>query len=271
LGEELKPTDTLGCSTAVSANEYTKNLEIIYQQYPGVPAPYPLTWDRNDTELPLDDEWQHMLQATATALHRAVDVCNQLADRSERTTRNGLIHNKNALLCAIHKAEDLVAKLSTLYPLPTLSNYRIARSNLDLAPRTPALLHNGAERILIWLPRLPSKKRGTNSLLFQELQELLAESDLPHLDKWHCDFIHIYHPNNLTGILDVDNYDYKPVIDALTLALTTQDSFDHFSLSMYNLPHTELNPGCYIHISKRNEKVGFFQDFIKFVQASQQG
>ena len=271
LGGRLKLTDAFGCSAAVSVSEHVNYLETIYQQYPGIPDPYPLTWDRSDVELPHNEEWQKQLQVTAAALRRATEVCEQLAARSERTTRNGLIHDKNTLLCAVHKAEDLVAELTMHYPLPNPSNYKIARSNPDLAPRIPTLLHNSADRILIRMPRLPSKKRGTSSLVFQELRDLLQENNIPHLDKWHCDFVHVYHPDNLTGILDVDNYDYKPVIDTLTLALLTQDSIDHFSLSMYNLPHTELNPGCYIHISKRNEKVGFFQNFVLLVQRAQQG
>lgn len=137
LGDQPKLTDSHGCSTTTSVSEQTKYLDAIYQQYPGVPYPHPLTWDRSDAELPLDEKWQHMLQATATALRRAADVCEQLTSRSERTTCNRLIHDKNTLLCAAHKAEDLVAESSLCYLLPTPSNYKIARSNPDLAPAFP--------------------------------------------------------------------------------------------------------------------------------------
>ena len=252
-----------------NTNKHPENLNQIYQQYPGVPDPYPLAWDKSDRELPQDLAWQKMLKATATALCRGAEVCEHLSAKHGRTTCSGLVQDKNTLLCAIHKAEDLVSELTLNYPLPISGNYRVARENPDLAARIPALLHNDASRILIWMPTLPSKKRGSNSLIFSELQEMLQVNHFTHLDQWHCDFIHIYHPNNLAGILDVDNYSYKPVIDALTLALASQDSFDHFSFSAYNLPHLTLKPGCYIHICKREEKVPFFQFFEEMISGAQ--
>lgn len=266
---ERELMEMFGITAADLANEHFEYLNRIYQQYPGIPDPYVETWDRSDTELSQHIGWQKSLQNTATALRRAAEVCDQISLRSERTTRNDLMQNKKALLCAIHKAEDLVDELSMHYPLPEQSNYRIAKANPDLAPRTPTLLFNNADRILIWIPRIPSKKRGTHSMVFEELQELLWENRFAHMDKWHCDFVHVYHPDNLVGILDVDNYDYKPLIDALTLALATQDSYDHFSFGMFNFPHYSLKPGCYIHVCRREEKVGFFHDLVSTIQATQ--
>lgn len=242
----------------------------IYQLYPDVPAPHPLKWDENDTTLPQDPQWQKTLQNTAAALRQAAEVCDQLSAKTERTTPKGLTQGKNALLCAVHYAEDLVAELSMHYPLPSASNYKIAKSNPDLASRIPVLRLNSEDSILIWMPRLPSKKRGTDSMVFQELREMLWENDFAHINKWHCDIIHIYRPNDLTGILDADNYFYKPVIDAIALALRSKDSRDHFSYSLYNFPHETIKPGCYIHVYKREEKVAIFRDFEGLISRSEQ-
>ncbi len=256
-------------SNSNPSTDYPDYLAQICHQYPGVPYPHLLTWDQSDRELPLDEEWQRILKATAVALRHGADVCEQFAANRNPTTCNELIQSKNALLCAVHKAEDLVTELTMNYPLPVQSNYKIAKSNPDIASRTPDLLINTEEHIIIWMPRLPSKHRGPNSLIFQELQEMLQVSRFPRIDQWHCDFLHVYHPTNLAGVLDVDNYNYKPIIDALVIALCSQDSFDHFSYGAYNMAHLTLKPGCYIHICKRQEKVPIFQFFEEMISHAQ--
>lgn len=252
-------------------NEYTRFIDSIYQQYPGVPDPYPLIWDRSDTNLPQNDEWNGMLRSTAEALRKAADVCDQLAAKTERTQRHLLIANKDTLLCAVHKAEDVVDQLGFKYPLDTLRNYKIAKANPEIAPRIPEILINNDERVLVWMPRIPSKRRGVDSMVFQELQEMLWDTQFAHFNKWHCDFIHVYSREDLEGIYDVDNYAYKPIIDAFVCALRTRDNFDHFSFSMYNYCSETLKKGCFIHVYKRDEKVAVFQKIEELMKGKNQG
>ena len=243
----------------------SKLIASIYAQYPGVPEPYPLVWDRSDMNHPQNDEWHEMLQDTSEALRRAADICDQISAQTSRAQRNELIVNKNTLLCGIHKAEDLVEQLSFRYPLGNLRNYQIAKSNPEIASSVPEILINSDERILIWMPRLPSKSRGVDSMVFQELQEMIWDTDFAHFSKWHCDFIHVYHPDDASGTYDVDNYAYKPIIDALARALHANDNLDRFSCSMFNHESESIKNGTYIHVYKREEKVQFFDNFEELI------
>ena len=94
---------------------------------------------------------------------------------------------------------------------------------------------------------------------------MLWDTDFAHFNKWHCDFIHVYHPDDANGIYDVDNYAYKPIIDAFVRALRSRDSLDHFSCGMYNFGSKNLKIGTYIHIYKRDEKVSLFRDFEELI------
>ncbi len=161
----------------------------------------------------------------------------------------------------MHKAEELLAELSGNYP-SNIRSHSVLKQDSQLASCAPELLRNTPDRLLIWVPRLPSKSRGTKSLSYIELQELLWENSFAHFEQWHCSFIHTYHPKHCLGVLDVDNYYYKPIIDRIARALRTSDSFCRFSCSMYNYASEKLKPGCYIHISKNSEKVGNFEDFV---------
>ena len=249
----------------------TKWRKAIYDQYPGVPDPYPPVWHQNDTELPQDEEWQDMLRNTAEALRRAADVCDRLSAQTGCTQRNELIVNKNTLLCGVHKAEDLVDRLTYKYPLGTPRNYQIAKSNPEIASRIPEILINAEDHVLIWTPRLPSKKRGVDSMVFKELQEMLWDTIFARFHKWHCDFIHMHKPDALTGVYDVDNYAYKPVIDALARALHTNDNLDRFSFSAYNYASKTIKNGTYIHIYNRDEKVQFFSNFEGMISTLNRG
>lgn len=108
-------------------------------------------------------------------------------------------------------------------------------------------------------------------MVFQELQEMLWDTQFAHFDKWHCDFIHVYSGEDFEGIYDVDNYAYKPIIDAFVGALRTRDNFDHFSFSMYNYRSETLKKGCFIHVYKRDEKVAVFQKIEELTKGKDQG
>lgn len=99
---------------------------------------------------------------------------------------------------------------------------------------------------------------------------MLWDTDFAHFKKWHCDFIHVYHPDDAGGVYDVDNYAYKPIIDAFTRAFRTGDRLEHCSFSMYNYSSENIKTGTYIYICNRDEKVAFFQDFEKLVRGKNQ-
>ena len=160
--------------------------------------------------------------------------------------------------------EELLSELQFRYPLPSDSPHR--KPPKDLEPYLPKLLLCTQDRILIWMPRLPAKSTSVHCQILKSLRQMLRQHDLPHIPQWHCDLIHAYPEYMLAGVQDVDNYPYKPIIDALAMALFAPDSFDNFSCAMYNLPTANLKPGCYIRICNRSEKVQFLQDFEKLAK-----
>ena len=241
-------------------------IEELRLQYPDVPANYQAVWQHSDDELRTCAEWSTILEATQISLQNAAQICHQLAMQSTRSQPSLLILQKNKLLSALHKVENLLTELGYRYPMPELTPYKLARKNPDIAPRIPQILHNSDKFLLLWVPSLPGKKRGTDSILFVELQEMLYLADLPRFQKWHTDFVHVYHPNDIAGVRDVDNYFYKPIIDAIARSLWSNDGYDNYSCAMYNLPSESLKPGCYIYICDRTEKVPFFDFFEDLIR-----
>lgn len=75
------------------------------------------------------------------------------------------------------------------------------------------------------------------------------------------DCFHIYHPDRNGGVLDVDNYNFKPIIDTVALAMHAKDSRDNFSMSQYNIPDYSIKPGYYFHVYKRDQKVQILRNF----------
>lgn len=75
----------------------------------------------------------------------------------------------------------------------------------------------------------------------------------------------MFSPDNPIGILDADNYLYKPIIDAIAFAVYSLDGFEHFSYSCYNLADETLNAGTYLVISNSTQKVGFFDFFASLL------
>ena len=232
------------------------------RQYPGVPDSYIRKWQENDGFLPTSSEWLERLISTDKAAQEVSSICRYLETKTDRMTVNRLSLEKAALLRALHKMEDLIEELERSYPTGT-GIYELAKQDPSLTGRIPEVLLNDSEQVLIWTPRLPAKNKWASSVGYRELQELLQkESPLfPHFDQWHCDFIHVFRANNLVGVKDVDNYAYKPIIDTLTRAFRTNDAYDNFSYSMFNMPSETLKIGCYIHVYNRTKKVAFFRKF----------
>ena len=232
------------------------------RQYPGVPDSYIRKWQENDGFLPTSSEWLERLISTDKAAQEVSSICRYLETKTDRMTVNRLSLEKAALLRALHKMEDLIEELDRSYPTGT-GIYELAKQDPSLTGRIPEILLNDGEQVLIWTPRLPAKSKWASSVGYKELQELLQKESphSPRFDQWHCDFIHVFRTSNLIGVRDVDNYATKPIIDALARAFRTNDAYDNFSYSMFNMPSETLKTGCYIHIYKRAQKVGFFQNF----------
>ncbi len=252
----------------------TTEYQAVYQNevrfnYPLIPGPYDTVWDRSDTEFSSNEDWHNSIRDTISSLTQAISKLENLAAKTRRMDPDSRAACKNALAEAAHKLESQIDSINFHYPLPSnqegylLDNGPVPQEDL------PRFILDTPERIIIWTKPLPPKTEKASELVLTELRNLLYSHDLPWLQDWHCDFIHVYSPEDLIGVRDVDNYLYKPFIDALALALHTKDSYDHFSCAMYNFPSSAVKNGCYIHICKRAEKVSFFQDFEEVVLDAQ--
>lgn len=242
----------------------------LLMQYPQVPALYRPAWQDSDEALPLDEEWQQALQKTLAAVEAAKKTLCQLQHTGEAPMTPAQLKSlQQSLLFANHQLDDIITATTRQYPLPQRSFLSIASGNPNLEPYLPKLIIDHPDHLIIWLPALPPARRTVDTHIFKEFDGLLQTiGDRPQFQQWHCDFIHVFHPTALMGIRDVDNYNYKPLIDALTLAFGTHDCTDKFSSAQYNLLSEKLQPGCYIHVSKRCEKVPFFQFFEKLILAN---
>lgn len=236
-------------------------------RYPGVPPPYYLSWARSDENAWLDTERNAALLQAATALETAAATCRVLASKKTNMTCTELTEHRNKLAEAVHRGEDQLAELRYMYPMPAKHWYSNTPLKDGVREFTPRLLVNTEDRILFWIPPLPAKTLRTNSLIFTEFTDLLHAHDFPHLGQWHCDFFHAHKEADLIGVRDVDNYPYKPIIDALANAFFSKDSYDNFSCSMYNISSNKLRPGCYIDVCKRSQKVRILEDFEDYAAA----
>lgn len=246
-------------------SDYEKELE---QLYPNVPEDVRPIWDRTDDVHPRNEPLHTMIQTAMESIAKATVALQAEMDRGKRMTPQKRKRYKNALTRAIHDLEELVDEVSMSYPLPIGREGYLMDIGTESCDYLPRIILDTPEKIIIWMKRLPSKNESARFLGITELRQLLYSRDLPHFKKWHCDFIHVYSPDKPVGMLDVDNYLYKPVIDLLAMALFAKDSLDNFSYALYNLPSETIKSGTYIHICKREEKVQFFQDFEKLVLAS---
>ena len=242
--------------------------------YPDVPSPYDQTWEYSDEAGRLHPDWRRDLDQASTVLEAAAMTCQDLLADTKPTSTRTLKSAIRSLRAAAENAENVVMRLKRNYPLP-MDRKLPGVSSKPYADRfKPRLLCNTEDQVLIWLPTLPSKGRDTNSHLYSEFCELLRTYEFHHFESWHCDFFHVFTPPDsgcILGAKDPDNYPYKPFIDALALRLRTADSAFRFSYSAYNLISKKANPGCYVHITKRATKVGFFTGFedliLSFTQA----
>lgn len=243
--------------------------QLVFRNYPEVPTNLREIWHRSDTETKHTVTWKDLLYDTIAKLNTASRFLEGLIAKEDvmtLTARKGIIKTLTAANNALEEVEE---NIGYLYPFPPIHNNSKPSVESDNEDNTyPRILLNTDDNILLWIIRLPHAEKGYNSHLLSEFKELLKANTFPHISRWHCDFIHVFNHDSTHGMYDADNYHYKPFIDALVKTFSSYDSGDHFSYSAYNY-FTELLPkGCYLHITKRSEKVGFFRDFEDFVLAN---
>lgn len=108
------------------------------------------------------------------------------------------------------------------------------------------------DSVEIYLPYIPGKRQIERQFISELLfQRLLDEGPYPHWDRVHVLFTHVY-PSNLSRLpKDVDNFNYKPIIDYLAAALRFSDAASTCSLEMRAEFRDDITAGAYIQITPR--------------------
>lgn len=249
------------------ASEPLPRETILREQYPGIEYPLSEIWSSSDERAPYDLDKKEMIKHTIAALNEASNICQGILAKTTSTTLDEVDAYNRAMKNAVFRTEALLNELGYDYPLPTEKRYRCTRSHKSLQTFLPELLCNTEDCIIIRLPNMPASGHSVNNLLFAELSDLLLNNDFSRFEKWHCDFVHVFPRDRTSGVRDVDNYPYKPVIDALVRALHSRDDEDNFSCSMFNYFCDTIKTGCYIRITKQDEKVGFFANFERQISS----
>ena len=237
------------------------------ERYPDVSEHYRQSWHRSDEVAQNNDDRTTATNNLIALMEQAISACRQLQEQTVPMTPNLLSSYKLPLSKIIHSAQELLDTLDGDYPIPGSNAYTQMIACKELSEIAPKVLRNTDEQIVIWTNALPSKYTKAANLYLEEIRYFLYSQDFPTFTDWHCDFIHVHPTTSLKGVRDVDNYPYKPVIDALAFALHARDSYDHFSYAAYNHPCDSIPSGCYICITKRAQKVGFFRDFENLIKA----
>lgn len=238
---------------------------MLRERYPGISDDYRQCWYHSDELAQKNDERATATNNLVSLLEQAIAACRQLQDQAVPMTPKLLSGYMLPLSQVVHAAQDMLQTLEMDYPHPTNNAYSRMLENEALAQIAPKLLLNTEEQILIRTEKLPARTASAYALLLDEFEAFLHKYTLAHFTDWHCDFIHVHPTTNLLGIRDTDNYPYKPFIDALSRAVFAPDSYDHFSYASYNYPCDNITTGCYMLISKRSQKVPFFQNFENLV------
>ena len=105
--------------------------------------------------------------------------------------------------------------------------------------------------VLIRTPYLPPRNVTKYHLCTELLAARLAITDLPRWTNWHADICQVYPSHMLRYARDVDNSDYKPVIDTLAIYLKTTDAAGHFSMSADAVADDTIPPGTYIRVTEK--------------------
>ena len=116
-----------------------------------------------------------------------------------------------------------------------------------------------SDLVAIKLPYLLPRGRTGDALLYDMLlAKLSTVHNFPKWNAWHAAFIHVFPESTARVPRDVDNYEYKRVIDLIAFSMNLSDCAYTFSAEMRTAFTDLLPPGTYIEITPKNPKSGNF-------------
>ncbi len=115
--------------------------------------------------------------------------------------------------------------------------------------------------VIFKLPFLPPRGKGRRAediLGDALLAKLSSVHSFPRWDGYHAEFIHVFPKDAEQSAKDVDNYEYKRVIDIIAFAMHFSDSPSVFSMEMRAVFTDELPSGVYIEITPKSSENAVF-------------
>lgn len=113
----------------------------------------------------------------------------------------------------------------------------------------------------VYLPYLPKQYHGNMDMLHHLLHKKISTvSNFPRWTCWTASFYIVYPESTQSFPRDVDNYNYKKVIDTLAESLYTNDNAYHFSFDKITSVFTDKTPpGVYIEITPKSSENPIFE------------
>lgn len=114
------------------------------------------------------------------------------------------------------------------------------------------LIRKGEGQVIIYMPFMPNRTQTSRQFICDLLMHrLIDEGPYPAFNTVHITFTHV-HPVTVRSFpRDVDNFNYKPIIDCLGAALGFSDAAWNCSLEKRAEFRDDLPSGVYIHIQSR--------------------
>lgn len=114
------------------------------------------------------------------------------------------------------------------------------------------------ESITIHIPYLemPHRTQGGNSLVERVLATLIRKNidRLPNWYNWQAKFFLVFPASTKQFPRDVDNYDYKRIIDLIAFGLGSSDNAIHFAMSSETIFTDKITSGVFIEITPRSSE-----------------
>lgn len=116
-----------------------------------------------------------------------------------------------------------------------------------------------SDHVTIHMPYIPGRARRKNTLINDLLAaKLFSVPNFPKWEKYHLEFFHVYPPDTSDTPRDLDNYDYKRIIDLIAFTMKSTDCPCACSFGMQPVFTDEIPHGVYIEITPKNSENAVF-------------
>lgn len=190
------------------------------------------------------DTLQSIKQTTECLLNATIEELNAVTFSSSSSFQK---YSSNLLKCVRKLSQILILCSNTA----TQDGYDFCISVANYDPDADGIqLWVEDDCVTIRLPSLPHRYKGNQDMIAQLLAaKIHLCPQFPQWRIWHAEFIHLYPKKYKSIPRDVDNYNYKKVIDVIAYGLHTSDDAEHFDMAMTTVYSDDYELGVYVQIT----------------------